>query len=183
MEIFLLIQKLENDKYIKLSRLLILIYELSGHNHMKGIDSVSKLSKFDFLMRSPLLLRRVIHKPKAVKKITLSDHEKNSIESQLTFYRYNPWDVSYRNILNILIALGLISLNINNAHYIIKITEKGIQVIHELYKIKGFDEYKVRGKLINTYLGNYSDNYLRSFFNETFPELSTLNPNSDEHKF
>ena len=55
MEVFRLIQTLENDNFTKLSRLLILIYELSGNNHEKGVDSVSKLSKLDFLMTSPLL--------------------------------------------------------------------------------------------------------------------------------
>lgn len=182
MEVFRLIQKLENDNFTKLSRLLILIHELSGNNHTKGVDSVNKLSKLDFLMTSPLLLKRVINKPNAANKITLSDHEVNSIESKLTFYRYNPWDISYRNMLNILIALGLIVMDINGVHYSIKITEKGIQVVQELYKFKGFDEYRVRGKLINTYLGSYSDNYLRNFFQENFPELSTLNPNYDEYK-
>lgn len=177
MEIFRLIQILENDNSSKLSRLLILVYELSGDNHKKGVDSVSKLSKLDFLMTSPLLLRRIINKPNAANKIILSEHETNSIESKLKFYRYNPWDISYRNMLNVLIALGLIVMEINNLHYILKITEKGIQTVEELYKFKGFGEYRVRGKLINTYLGSYSDNYLRNFFQEKFPELSTLEPN------
>lgn len=182
MEVFRLIQKLENDNFTKLSRLLILIHELSGDNQTKGIDSVSKLSKLDFLMTSPLLLRRVIYKPNAASRIVLSEHELDSIESKLTHYRYNPWDIIYRNMLNVLIAYGLIAMDINNAHYSIKITEKGILVVQELYKIKGFEEYKVRGKLIYTYLGSYSDNYLRNFFQEKFPELSTLNLNNDEYK-
>lgn len=182
MEIFRLIQSLENDNSTKLSRLLVLIYELSGEKHSKGVESVNKLAKLNFLMTSPILLRRIVYKPNAANKIVLSEHEINSIESKLIFYRYNPWDTGFRKLINILVAMGLTEIDIKDIHYNIVITQKGIQVVHELYKFKGFDEYRIRGKLINTYLGSYSDNYLKKFFNEKFPELSTLNSTYDEHK-
>ncbi len=184
MEIFKLIQKLENDIPTKLSRLLILIYELSGKNQTKCISNVSKLAKFDFLMTSPLMLKRVVAKqPRSVNKLALSTYDTNSIESQNYFYKYNPWSTNYRSLLNILISKDLISVEINKLSYDIKITASGIVVVSTLYKQNCFQEYQVRAKLINTNLGSYSNEYLRDYFQEKFPELSNLNQDDYEDPF
>lgn len=179
MEIFKLIQTLDNDVNSKLSRLLILIYELVSGDNDKKIEGISKLAKLDFLLASPSLLKRIIKKPGAIKKITIPDYEIDSIENSLNFYRYNPWDENYRRLLNILIAKNLVSIKIENKSYYILITPRGTEIVNDLYKDKSFEEFKIRAKLLRTYLGNYSDSYLRMYFQKEFPELSNLNQNEN----
>lgn len=115
MDYFLFFSELEASNYVHLGRLLILFNIFSGTSGTSPVNGITKLAKLDFLLRYPLYLKKALEKrngtKKSIEQINIKEYEKKSVESKMIRYRYGPWDFLYNQLINVLVAKGLIQLS------------------------------------------------------------------------
>lgn len=172
--LFETLASLESNDELHIGRLLILIYAFAGKKGDKRIEGLTKLAKLDFLLRYPVYLERALTaKNKSIKNINVLDHERKSVESSMVRYRYGPWDFRYRRFLNLLIAKGLVAINIKGVTIEIGLTPKGFQTVKTLAGSEPFIDLVNRSKILKSHF-DYKGTHLMRFIYETFPEITTL---------
>jgi hypothetical protein len=109
-------------------RVLILLSAFTREG--KGIDSLTKLAKLDFLLRYPVLLERLSRAVDAQPLDLLTqptDEERLAVESRMVRYKYGPWDDRYYPILGMLIGTGLIRPEKSQRRTKLRATPLGIE--------------------------------------------------------
>lgn len=170
------IADLDQSPELHTARLLIIINVFSSSQD-ETIEGLTKLAKLDFLLRYPVLLERaLVAKNRSTRDVRLEDHERQSVESEMVRYRFGPWDHRYREFLNILIARGLIAVNIEGRKIVITPTEQGRDVAQQLAVLELFEPYWRRATLLKRHF-NLTATNLMHFIYDTFPEILTLRSN------
>jgi hypothetical protein len=141
-----------------------------------------KLAKLDFLLRYPLYLERALearkatHPSEAIKpkeEAAVQEHERQSVESAMVRFRYGPWDFRYRRFLNLLIGLGLATVDPRGRTFHIGLTEAGIEKARELADREENKDLVSRSRVIKRHF-DIGGTSLKDFVYVTFPEIVSL---------
>lgn len=172
------ISNLEESPDLHAARLLILLDAFTGGEQGVGIEGLTKLAKLDFLLRYPVLLERALQaKNKSTRSVELEEHERYSVESEMVRYRFGPWDHRYREILNILIAKGLVNISIEGKTVVVIETDRGSEQVRKLASNDNFSAYVKRAKVIKSNFDLNATNLMK-FIYAAFPEVISLRSNA-----
>ncbi|NOU77984.1 hypothetical protein GC101_03725 [Paenibacillus sp. LMG 31459] len=138
----------ENESNVRLARLLILIQSLGVSKKGKLLLNIEKLSIYDYLVRNPVLLQRLLETEDQGKLMDLQEKEIDSIES-LFPNRASLYDYStIRKITYTLIYNEYISVEHNKeGHIFYFATESGIEFVEQLESIY-FNRIKELSKVL-----------------------------------
>lgn len=171
------IAKLDAEPELHAARLLVLVSVFSGDDQKDVVGGLTKLAKLDFLLRYPVMLERALEaKRRSTKEVLLKEHEQLSVESEMVRYRFGPWDHRYREFLNILIAKGLVSVEVEGKKIIISLNPAGHTLAKKLAENPLFDDYTRRSVLLKRHFDLQATTLMR-FIYDTFPEIITLRSN------
>lgn len=177
MDLVRVVADLDHSPELHATRLLILIDAFAEANKSGAIEGLTKLAKLDFLLRYPVMLERALEaKGQSIKEVQIEPHERHSVESEMVRYRFGPWDHRYREFLNILVAKGLVSINIEGRKVVISLTDEGQNLARQLATQEMFEQYSRRAKLLKRHFDIGATNLMRFIYN-TFPEIVTLRSN------
>lgn len=169
--------RLDDAVDLHLARLLILLNAFVREDGDGKIEGMTKLAKLDFLLRYPAMLERALKaKGRTIRDVELEEHEEESVESQMVRYRFGPWDHRYRELINILIAKDLASVDIDGRTIVMELTNKGRSVAHRLTDDAVFEPYARRSLALRRHFDMKATNLMR-FIYDTFPEIVTLRSN------
>jgi hypothetical protein len=174
MNLLYVLADLEENDDLHEGRLLILISIFSGRDGMQTINGLTKLAKLDFLLRYPVFLERaltVVHADP--NKADVAEHERRSVESSMIRYRYGPWDFRYRRFINLLVAKGLVKVDMQGKTIHIGLTSLGRDIAQQLKSDPVYKDLSSRSALLKTHF-NWSPTKLMKFVYTTFPEIVTL---------
>jgi len=157
-----------------LGRLLLLL-QAKDLRAAKTIEGITKLAKYDFLLRYPNCLERALEAAKKrPERAEVKEHERTTIETKMIRFRYGPWDKRYRRWIGLLVARGLATTGIKGKTVHVGLTEKGRQIAEQLSQNEEFHDTKMRSDLIVSAFGSYSATRIKDFIYEVFPELETM---------
>lgn len=166
------------DNTLDVVRLLILVNTFTNKTKTVGIDGITKLAVFEFLLKYPYSLQRMvefeqmqnnkIEKPKIVQ---FDAYEKESIEANMMALNFAPWSYKYRNEISILSAKNLISISTINKKVNIYITENGANVVNTLLKYQFCKDLENRSKIIKALFKCKSTTKLLDRIYQVFPEI------------
>lgn len=137
-----------------------------------------KFSFFDFLIRYPFYLKRVIEikkKPKLMDRLKLKSFETERALSPMIKYIRGPWDHRYNAILNYMVAKGLINVHFSNFNkskkaVCLTLTELGIEIAEQI--IEEEPAWVERMEIINEIFPKKTTNeYIESYIKKHFPSL------------
>ncbi|MDF1538401.1 MAG: hypothetical protein P1Q69_05825 [Candidatus Thorarchaeota archaeon] len=166
------IAKIKDAPEISIARLLVLLQTFEGPSS-KPLKGLTKLAKIDFLLRYPVYLERALEAIESdSSKVKVTPVERNTIESKMIRYKYGPWDPKHRNLVNLMVARGFVTVDKTPATSI-KLTEDGFTAAQEMMKQPEFEDITRRAKLLKSKF-NKSGTWLKNFIYETFPEILTL---------
>jgi hypothetical protein len=169
---------LDESPELHIARLLILLHAFAEDDEGGAVEGLTKLAKLDFLLRYPVMLERALTaKGRSTREVQLEEHERHSVESQMVRYRFGPWDHRYREVLNLLVAKGLVSISIEGRKVVISATKRGRDQARKLVAVGVFQQYARRAKLLKTHFDLTATNLMR-FIYDTFPEIVSLRSNS-----
>lgn len=170
------VTKTENQDELHLGRLLLLLYAKDKKSpKYKTIEGITKLAKFDFLLRYPNCLERaLIEDGKNPEIANVQDYERTTIETKMIRFRYGPWDDRYRRWIGLLVARGLVTTFVKGKTVHVGLTERGRQVSEELSYRPEFDQISQRSDLIVKSFNKYSATKIKNFIYQVFPEIETM---------
>lgn len=166
-----LLLELERDSTLHESRMLILLGIFAGRKGTGGIEGLTQLAKLDFLLRYPTYLRRALQAREIGKDVKLLPFETRTVESRMIRFRYGPWDFRYRRFLNILIAKGLVTVQIDGRRVRINLTPSGLSCSKQLADMNPDQVYRAR--ILKAHF-SWKGTKLKQFIYETFPEIANL---------
>ena len=168
------VSTVENIDDFHLVRLLLLLQGMDCKKN-KTIEGITKLAKFDFLLRYPNCLERALQfLSKHQIDANINPHERTTIETKMIRYRYGPWDERYRRWIGLLVARGLVLTFVRGRTVHIGLTDLGRKVSTMFSTKEEFEDLKLRSNIIINTFGKYSASKIKNFIYEIFPEISTL---------
>lgn len=182
MTLFQILTDLEENEELHLARLLVLLGTFAGKNMTGTVEGLTKLAKLDFLLRYPVFLERALEARKATnpsggikpqEEAAVQEHERHSVESAMVRFKYGPWDFRYRRFLNLLIGLGLVTVEPQGRTFHIGLTEAGVQKANELAAKEENNDLVGRSKVIKRHF-DIGGTTLKDFVYATFPEIVSL---------
>lgn len=88
-------------------------------------------------------------------------------------FRYGPWDFRYRRFLNLLIGLGMATVELQGRTFHIGLTNAGAAKAKELAEREENKDLTDRSKVIKRHF-DIGGTTLKDFVYETFPEIVSL---------
>ena len=174
MNLFQALSDLEANDSVHLGRLLVLLGAFASRDDPGTIKGLTKLAKLDFLLRYPVYLEHALRMKRAsTRNVKVVEHEKDSIESSMVRFRYGPWDFRYRRFINLLVARGLVEVNIEGRTIRISLTSEGDALARTLSNDEAFSDIARRAKVLRTHF-DYTGTHLMRFIYKTFPQIATL---------
>lgn len=182
MTLFKILADLEDNEEIHLARLLVLLGTFAGKNKTGTVEGLTKLAKLDFLLRYPVYLERALEAMKTrhpsveikpTEEAAVQEHERLSVESAMVRFKYGPWDFRYRRFLNLLVGLGLATVDPRGRTFHIGLTEAGIRKAKELTEHDENNDLVNRSKTIKRHF-NIGGTALKDFVYATFPEIVSM---------
>jgi len=171
------VSALDGVRELHAARLLILLNAFAGTDGNGAVEGLTKLAKLDFLLRYPVMLERaLLAKGKSIRDVGIEDHERHSVESEMVRYRFGPWDHRYKELLNFLVAKGLVRINIEGRTVVLTLTEAGRSLAETFTSDELFRIYVRRSELLKRHFDMTATNLMR-FIYDTFPEVITLRSN------
>lgn len=137
-----------------------------------------KFSFFDFLIRYPFYLKRVIDiekKPNLLDDLKLKSFETERALSPMIKYIRGPWDHRYDAILNYMVSKGLIKVEFTNFNkskkaMCLTLTELGIEISEQI--IKEEPVWVDRMEIINAiFPKNATNERIDGYIRKHFPSL------------
>lgn len=169
-----IVEWLEGDDALQLGRLLVLLRAFGGRTGKQPIEGLTKLAKLDFLLRYPNYLERALEARGANKDVSeVEEYERNSVEAHMVRYRYGPWDHRYRQLLNTLVAKGLVDVRKENRTIVISLTDAGCESANSLMNDQAYRAITNRARLLKRHL-NLGATTLMEFIYKIFPEVVSL---------
>ncbi|OME86082.1 hypothetical protein BK120_08815 [Paenibacillus sp. FSL A5-0031] len=147
--------RLENHDDLHSIRLLILINALAGKKNETKI-AISTLSKFDFILRYPIVLERSLIQLNVIKNFEISEAERNSIETEMLAFSYSPWSSEFRKLLVLLSARALIIWKVNGKQIELSLTDLGKELCDQVVLIDEFVDILKQSKVIKSSFANLS---------------------------
>jgi hypothetical protein len=146
-------------EYNSLRILVMLKYAFGG-----VINSKTKFSFLDFLLRYPICLKYVVTKMHV--KEEFSNAELNSLDKKMQKHITSAWDPDYYNYLGFLEARGLIAVNCKD-RFEIKITSLGEKVISE-FDGPEFQKLVRRSNLLKQLYGQKDETEIKEIIDKNF---------------
>lgn len=160
------------------ARILLLIDAFAEEGQGGAIEGLTKLAKLDFLLRYPVMLERALEaKGRSTRDVKVEEHERYSVESKMVRYRFGPWDHRYRELLNMLVARGLLTVSVEGRKVVIAATDPGRDQARLLASDPLFEQYSRRARLLKRNFDMTATNLMR-FVYENFPEIVSLRSNA-----
>ncbi|WP_246188019.1 hypothetical protein [Paenibacillus tengchongensis] len=137
-----------------------------------------KFSFFDFLIRYPFYLQKVIEKSEKHHLFNILDirsYETEEAFSPMIKYIRGPWDPRYESIFNYMICKNLIEVKFSNYStsqkaFCISLTSLGLEISEQIRDIE--KEWSTRMEIIgNIFSDNTTDNFIEKYVIKNFPEL------------
>ncbi|MEZ5930133.1 MAG: hypothetical protein R3C55_16850 [Parvularculaceae bacterium] len=120
-----IVTSLEANEDTHLARILVLLLAFREPDRT-AIEGITKLAKLDFLLRYPASLKKALAaRGVSERNIPVDDFEAMTIEARMVRYRYGPWDHRYRQFLNVLVAKGLVAVELEGQTIKIDLTDPG----------------------------------------------------------
>ena len=177
MDIVEAVARLDGAPELHSARLLLLLNAFAGADGTGAVEGLTKLAKLDFLLRYPVMLDRALRaKGRTTRDVALEDYERHSVESEMVRYRFGPWDHRYRELLNTLVAKGLVATNIEGRTVVLTLTEQGRALAQQLARNPLFEPYTRRSALLKRHFDMTATD-LMGFIYDTFPEIISLRSN------
>jgi hypothetical protein len=144
----------------------------------------NKFAFYDFLIRNPFYLEKVIYKlsgkskvQQLVDRLALRPFEKNISFSAMIKYLRGPWDPKYDNILSYLVSKQLITVKyeyLSEAstirEFILELTTLGNEISESIIKEQPL--WVARMDILNSlFPPNTTEKYIEKTIKEFFPEL------------
>ena len=164
----------ERDDSFHMARLLLL---MTAHAGDKGrpVEGLTKLAKLDFLLRYPNCLERALTAAgKDPNKAVVAEFERTTIESKMVRFRYGPWDHRYRRWVALMVARGLVVVDVKGKTVQLWPTPVGQAVAVALADQEPLEDLAIRAKLVAKSFGNRSGTDLKNFVYATVPELTDM---------
>lgn len=176
LELIKAVSRAENTDELHLSRLLLLLSAKDKRSaKIRTVEGITKLAKFDFLLRYPNCLERaLVADRKNPAQANIQPYERTTIETKMIRFRYGPWDKRYRRWISLLVARGLATTFVKGRTVHIGLTDRGRQVAQELAQMDDFLAISQRSELIIKYFNKYSATNIKNFIYEVFPELENM---------
>lgn len=164
----------ENTDAFHLGRLLLLVLAFDD-NKSQPIDGITKLAKLDFLLRYPNCLERALVAVKrSVEEADIQDYERTTIESKMIRFKYGPWDNRYRRWIGLLVARGLLKVDLEKRTIKLSLTEKGREIAAVFSQDPAYEDLKLRSQIVKQAFGKLSSSKIKDFIYKTFPELTNM---------
>ena len=164
----------ERDDDLHISRLLLLTVA-RARDKRHSIEGLTKLAKLDFLLRYPNSLERALKAAnKAPERAEVADFERTTIESKMVRFRYGPWDHRYRRWVALMVAKGLVTVNVQGRTVHLWPTELGLKLAADLANQQPLEALAKRADLVAKSFGGRTGSDLKNFVYETFPELTSM---------
>ncbi|OZQ64379.1 hypothetical protein [Paenibacillus odorifer] len=137
-----------------------------------------KFSFFDFLIRYPFYLQKVIEKSEKhhlLNVINIRPYETEKVFSPMIKYIRGPSDPRYDSIFNYMICKNLIEVKFANYStsqkaFCISLTSLGLEVSEQLRDIE--EEWATRMEIIKSvFADNTTENFMEKYVIKYFPEL------------
>jgi hypothetical protein len=174
MNLFSMLSDLEENDELHEGRLLVLLKVFAGRDGNKTINGLTKLAKLDFLLRYPVFLERALRACNAeTTDANVAEHERTSVESNMVRYRYGPWDFRYRRFINLLVAKGLVTVEVRGRTIHVGLTDAGLSVANQLAQDEAYSDLANRSRLLRKHF-DWKPTKLMKFIYATFPEITTL---------
>ena len=168
------VAKAENVDELHLARLLILLHAVDKGKG-KTVEGIIKLAKLDFLLRYPNCLERALEaKQIDSTPADIKEHERDTIETKMTRFRYGPGDDRYRRWIGLLVAKGLVTTYVKGRTVNVGLKERGREIAKALTEREEFKDLDQRSHLIVKAVGGLSATELMNFVYDTFPEITDL---------
>lgn len=92
------------------ARLLLLLSQLT--EHAGGVRAMSAIAGYDFLLRYPVVLERILVEQgiSLPPELSVRDVERRAIEARMLRYKYGFWDHRYYPLVGRLVAMQLVNL-------------------------------------------------------------------------
>jgi len=164
----------ENLDEFHLGRLLLILLATES-NSSKPMKGITKLAKFDFLLRYPNCLERALDAvQKDHKDANVKEFERTTIESKMIRFKYGPWDDRYRRWIGLLVSQGLVSVDFKGRTVLINLTEQGKKVANLFASDVTYHDLFERSQIVHKAFGSYSASKIKNFIYKVFPELETM---------
>jgi hypothetical protein len=149
------------------ARLLILLGAFG-----KGISSLTKLAKLDFLLRYPTMLEQLLKQdgiplPDALVPRAI---ERFSVESPMIRYKYGPWDDQYYAILGSLISKALIDTKSSGRNVQFKLSDRGREIAESFSSEPAWSTIAARAGILHRHYDK-TGNALKDRIYAEFPEV------------
>lgn len=156
-----------NKKIINYNCIKIMIILDQFKKVKSEFNGVKRLLFFYLISEYPNILKAIILKLHQ-KEIYVKDYQASNIETEI-FEEKRFYDLSHmKTMLLNLLSRELITIKDSKEGTIIKMTEKGNQLIENIDEIL-FSDLINRASYIKKYLGNLSNNKVVDLFNEFMP--------------
>jgi hypothetical protein len=164
----------ENSDDFHLGRLLLLMLAIDGNNS-QSVDGITKLAKLDFLLRYPNCLERALFAVnRSVEEADIQAYERTTIESKMIRFKYGPWDNRYRRWIGLLVARGLIKVELDKRTVKLSLTEMGKDTAVIFSQDPAYGDIKLRSQIVKDAFGKMTSSRIKEFIYKTFPELANM---------
>jgi hypothetical protein len=181
-----IIMSLEENDTSQMVRMLILLDCFSGKKKTGTIEGITKLAIYDFLLKYPIALYKMMQYEKELGlnnlpkfDIKLQSYDINSIEAKMMMFNFAPWDYKYRRGVSILTSKQLILLEMDKNKVKISITNKGADVVDKMYSHKTYVDIREKSIIIKRLFGTCSQKKLVNRIYTVFPEILQLKARMD----
>jgi hypothetical protein len=125
------------------ARLLLLLEALT--DHAGGVRAMSGIAGFDFLLRYPVVLERVLTDQGIgiPPELSVRDVERRAIEARMLRYKYGFWDHRYYPLVGRLVAMQLVDLERVGAPIQLRLSDDGRRATA---KLTGYRWALMRGR-------------------------------------
>ncbi|MFC3750099.1 hypothetical protein [Paenibacillus sp. GCM10012306] len=161
----------ERDE-LHIIRILILIHSLIGNKKDKVTVELTKLAKMDFLLKYPSALDSALTNLNKQKDVSITEAEKNNIETNILSFRFSPWSSDFRRLMVLLNAKSLIKWERRERYLDIYQTPKGLELYKEVLKYTEFKSMIKQSQAIKTNISNLSGINLDSLLSKVLTELT-----------
>jgi hypothetical protein len=164
----------ERNDNLHIARLLLLMAAHAGDKN-RPMEGLTKLAKLDFLLRYPNCLERALRSAgKDPTEAGIADFERTTIESKMVRFRYGSWDHRYRRWVALMVAHGLVAVDVKGKTVRLWPKHEGLALATALADQESLEDLANRAKLVTKSFGNRSGTDLKNFMYVTFPELTDM---------
>lgn len=160
--------KVENTKYLDITQMIFLI----ANSPKDIIYEKHKFMVSLFFLKNPLLLEKLCNffNPMKIDELDINYYERYNLLYEED--RISMWNSKNDLYLSYLVGRDLVSVELDENGYSIKLTEKGLELYDNLRNNDILKLENKRARILNTIFGKKDFNQIKEVIIEKFPELS-----------